>query len=439
MSAQMKHTLAALLAAAAIIIPAGAEAKEGKGHGGKGGGHEQNNGSGGGEFRGGGGKQGEPHQTRQLEDQSHAPRHVFEVRGNGNGKHARPERFAPTEMLAVGRMQKHESAGRQRWKNERHAERASRAGLESRSDRRQRNVVPYEFGEPSERGFGSGPKFNKQAAKQQRAAYQAEAKQERQWAKQQRQSLKQAARVAPVVVYERSFADYPRMARYAEAPVYRVPEAREFRSYPAYTTGYDYAPYYRSNDANSYAGWSYPQGYTGYSPSSTYSPYGPDDVGYSNAGFDGLLGGSGGLGDILVMLLPLILGDSLGLDGLTGSLGTGLLSSSLPGLRSDYGPNDYPSVGYADRVYSDQDPSFDQGLLGADQNLSGGGDLMSLVELALASGLLGGDSGSLGGLGSLLGLGGGLRLGDGFSAPDPVYAYAYPYASNTGLLSAFGI
>jgi hypothetical protein len=437
MPAQMKHTLAALLAAATIIVPASAEAKGGKGHGGEGGGHEQNHGRGGGEARGGGGggKHSEQGQARQFQDQTFAPRQAFEVRGNG--KHARPERFAPAEMFAVGRVQKHEAAGRQRWKNERHAERAPRADFKARSERRQREVVPYALGQRSERAFKSDRKFDKQLAKQQRAAYRAEAKQDRQWAKQQRQLLKKAAKVAPVVVYERAFAEYPHTVRYADAPMYGVPEARVFRSYPAYTSGYDYAPYYQSYDANSYAGWSYPQGYGGYSPYSTYSPY---DVGYSNGGIGGLLGGSsGGLGDILGALLPLILGDSLGLDGLTGSLGTGLLDSSMPGLASGYGLNEYAAAGYADPVYSYEDPSLSQGLLEADQNLSGGDDLMSLVELALGSGLLGGDSGSLGGLGGLLGLGSGLGLGNGLSAPDPVYAYADPYASNTGLLSAFGI
>jgi hypothetical protein len=440
MSAQMKHTLAALLAAAAIIVPASAEAKGGKGHGGEGGGHEQSHGGGGGgggEFRGdGGGKHGEMRQARQPQDQAFATRQVFQVRGNGNGKHARPDRFAPAEIFAIERVQEHEAAGRQRWKNERHAERAPRESFERRSNRGKRDVVHYASRQLSDRDFKSDRKFDKQLAKQQRAAYRAEAKQDRQWAKQQRQSLKQAVRVGPGI-NDRYLADYPRTVGYAAAPVYRMTEVREFRSYPAYTTGYDYAPYYQSYDTNGYAGWANPQGYVGYSPYSAYSPY---DVGYSNDGFGGLLGGSqGGLGDILVTLLPLILGDNHGLDGLTGSLGTGLLGSSMPGLTSGYALNDYSAVGYADPVYSYQDPSISQGLFEADENLSGGDDLMSLVGLALGSGLLGDNAGNLGGLGGLLGLGGGLGLGDGLSAPDPVYAYADPYASNTGLLNAFGI
>lgn len=434
MSAQMKHTLAALLSAAAIIVPPNAEAKGDKGHGGEGDGQEQNHG---GEFRGVG-KNAEQRQVRQFQDQTFAPRQDSGARGNGNGKRAKLERLAPVEIFAVGQAQRPEAAGRQRWKNERHTERASRAGFEARPEPRVREVVPYALGQRSERGFRSDRKFEMQVAKQQRAAYRAEARQERQGAKLQRQSLKQTARFAPFVAYERSFADYPRMARYADATVYRVPEVREFRSYPAYTTGYDYAPYYRSYDADGYAGWAHPQSYTGYSPYSTYSPHSPYDVGYSNAGLGGLLGGSsGGLGDILVTLLPLILGDSLGLDGLNGSLGTGLLDNAVPGLASGY-LTDHPDVGYADPVYSFQDPSISNGLLGAGQNLSGGDDLMSLVELALGSRLLGGEAGGLGGLGGLLGLGGGLGLGDGLSAPDPIYAYNDPYASNTGLLSVFG-
>ena len=433
MSAQVKHTLAALLAAAAIVAPVSAQAKGGKGHGGEGFGHEQNHGG------GGGGKHAEQRQVRSFQDQRFAPRQSFEVRGNGNPNRARRERLAPAETFAIDRMQKPEAASK-RWKNERHAERAARSSPETRSARGQRNLVPYAVAPGSERGFGFDRKMNKLVAKQQRATYRAEAKKERQWAKQPRRSLNQAARVAPAVVFDRSFADYPRTVRYAAAPIYRMPEVREFGSYPAYTSGYDYAPYYRQYDANSFVGWSYPEPYPEYSPYSTSSPYARYDAGYSNDGLGGLLGGSsGGLGDMLVTLLPLILGDSLGLDGLTGSLGTGLLGSSMPGLPSGYGLSDYPAVDYADSAYPYQEPSFSGGLLGADQNLTGGNDLMSVVQLALGSGLLGSNSGGLDGLGGLLGLGGSLGLGAGLSGPDPVYAYTDPYSSNTGLLSAFGI
>lgn len=435
MTVQMKHTLAALLAAAAIIVPPSAEAKGGKGHGGEGGGHEQN--QGGGEARGGGNKHGEQRQARQSHEQAFAPRQAFDARLDSNGNHARRERFAPIEMFAGGRAKKHEEDGRQRWKSDRHAERNARADFEHRADRRLHNVVPYVFEQRSEHASKHQLEFAKQLAKDQRSAYRAEAKQERQWAKQQRHALKQAGRAAPVVVYGRPDADYPRAVRYADAPVYRLPAVREFRNYPAYMTGYDYSPYYRSYDANSHSGWSYPLSYTGYS---AYSPHAPDDVGYGNDGRGGLFGGGGGgLGDILITLLPLVLGDSLGLDGLAGSLGTGLLGSSLPGLGSGYGLNDYPSVAYADPVYSYDDPSISQGLLGADESLSGGDDLMSLVGLALGSGSLGGDAGGLGGLGGLLGLGGGFGSGDLLGSTDPVYAYADPYASNAGMLSAFGI
>jgi len=439
MSTHNKHTLAALLAAAVIVVvPASAQAKGGKDHG-QGGGHQQNHGGGasgaGGEFRSGR-KQAEQEQARQFQDHTFTPRQRFVARENGSGKHGREERFAPPEMFAVERTQKHQSVGRARWIRERHAERAAGAPFETRTGGHLREVVPYAFDQRSERK--AERKFAQHVAKQQRAAYRAEAKQERRWAKEQRQALKQV-RTAPVVV-ESSFTDYPGAARYVDRPVYRMREVRPYWTYPTYTTTYDYAPAWGSNYVEGYPAWSYPQSYSGYAPYSNYSPYAPYDVAYSKEGLGGLFGGSGGgIGDILATLLPLVLGDSLGLDGLTGSLGSGLLGSSLPGLGSGYALNDYPAVGYADPLYSYQDPSLSAGLLDTGQSLSGGDGLMSLASLALGSGLLGGDSGSLGGLGGLLGPDDGLGLSDGLSSADPIYAYSDPYTSNTDLMGAFGV
>jgi hypothetical protein len=442
MSAQMKHSLAALLAAAAVMVPTTAEAKGGNGHGGSGG-HEQNQGGGGpGDFRGGGGnKHAELRQEHQGQVQAaQAPRQVFEIRGNGKARHARQERFALAQSFALARLaQKHEASGRQRWKDERHAARAAHSDLETRP-KRERGLIPYAYGQRIDRDFKSDRKFEKQIVKQQRATYRAEYKQERRWAKQQRQAMKQAAKGEPVVAYRRSFAGYPRVLRYSDVPAYRMAEARQFGGYPAYAPAHDYAPQYLNSDAYNYDGWSNPQGYAGWPTYSSYPAYSPYDAGYGNAGLGGLFGGGGGLGDILAALLPLVLGDNLEFGGLTsGSLGSGFLSSAMPGLAGGYGLNDYPVVDFADSQYSYADSAISPDLLGTDQTGLGGYGLMSLAGRALGSGLLGGDSGGLGGLGGLIGLGGALGLEGGLGLSDPDYAYADPYASNTSLLSAFGV
>ena len=425
MSAQMKHTLAALLAAAAIIVPASAEAKGDKGRGGGGGGHEQNHVTrGGGEARGGGKKHGEQRDARAIEDQRPVPQRGFEARGNGNANHARAERSAPARMSAGGRSRHHDNAGPGRWADERHVERRARADSGRRADRPIHNSVAHAYEQRSEL-----------AAKSERKV----AKRERDWVKQERRALRQARKAAPVVVYERSLDNYRRAFRYADAPVYRVPERRDVTSYPAYATGSSDASYYRSYDASSYPEWSYPQNYSAYSAYDIQSPYGSYDPGYGDGGLGGLFGGGGGLGEILGTLLPLILGESLGLDGLTGSLGSGLADNSLPGLESGYGPDDYSAAAYEDPLNSLADPSVDFGLLGADENLSGGDGLMSLVELALGSGLLVGDAAGLGGIGDLLAAGDGFDSGDLPGSADPIYAYTDPYASNAGLLKAFGV
>ena len=92
-------------------------------------------------------------------------------------------------------------------------------------------------------------------------------------------------------------------------------------------------------------------------------------------------------------------------------------------------------------LYSDpyQDAYLEDGMLGDGQSLLGGDSLMSLVELALASGLLGGDLGGLGGLGGLLGLGGGLGFDGRLGLADPVYAYDNPYSPPGGLLAGWGV
>jgi hypothetical protein len=440
MSAHFKRTLAALLATASLVAPSVAEAKGDKGGGAKHEAREQSQDNGG-ETRGGGHKQREERQARPAQQQpAYAPHQsvAFEARGNGEGKRAKRDRPAPTEVFAVAdRSEKRQSIRSSRWKHDRHVNVVELERVEPRQTHREGKVVQRASAQDRDGGFEAERKLEKHVAKRQRAAYRAAAKQERRWVKEQRQDLKQAAKVEPVVAYQRSFDDARRSVRYIDAPVYVVPQVGTYRSYPSYGSGYDYAPRYLTSDAYGYAGSYYPQSYSAWP---AYSPY---DVGYAGSGLGGLFGGGGGLGDILVTLLPLLLGDTLGMGGFaTDPLGTGLLGGyATPDFAAGYDPYYQPAMDYAAPVYSEpyQDAYLDQGLLGGDQSLFGSDSLMSLIGLALGSGLLGGDAGGLGGLGGLLGLGGGLGLDGGLGLSDPNYAYANPYAYDGGFLASLGL
>lgn len=442
MSTPMKRSLTALLVAAAVVLPSTADAKGGKDGRGEHEAGEQSRG-GGDDTRGGGNRHREERHVQEVQPQrDYAPRPsaAFEARGDGHGKRARREGHAAAEAFAVaGRRQNRQSARIARWKDHR-----SKEIRQERSQPRpffeERQVGQRQFTRKDDQRSKPDRKFQKQLAKQQRAVVRAEAKQERRWVKQQRQAFKQASKVERVVAYDRSFADSDRPVRNDAVPLYRVPEVTSYRTYPS---AYDYSPRYLTNDAYGYAGSYYP---LGYSASPAYWPYdiAYGDVGYDDAGLGGLFGGGGGgLGDILVTLLPLLLGDALGFGGFgTDPLGAGLLGGyATPDFAGGYEPYYEPALGYSAPLYSDpyQDAYFDDGMLGNGGSLLGGDSLMSLVELALASGLLGGDQGGLGGLGGLLGVGGGLGLDGGLGVADPVYAYADPYSNSGGLLAGLGI
>jgi hypothetical protein len=162
----------------------------------------------------------------------------------------------------------------------------------------------------------------------------------------------------------------------------------------------------------------------------------------------GLFGGGGGeLEDILVTLLPFLLGDSLGFGGFApDQLGADLLGSSLdaPNYAANYSPYYQPELNYGAPAYGDpyQSALVGDDIMSAEQSDLGGDGLMSLLEVALGSGLLGGDMAGLGGFGGGLGdLGGlgGLMGSSGLGAPDPVYAYSDPYSDQRGLLTGWGV
>lgn len=463
MSAQ-KNTLAALLAAAVIVVPAAVEAKPGKDRGGQGGGHEQSRGDGGGgEFRGAGNKHREARQSPQAMDRpARAPRQAFQGRGvggkhrearqarramervasaprqasetRGTGKQSRVERSARAERFAIGGQQQRETAKPKRSQREREPHRAVRAAFDATPHRGAREVASYMGDSRRFPGPQLSRKVEKQIARQQRAAYRAEAKQERQWSRHQRQVLA----VAPVAIYPQSFATYTRDVHYAYGPTYRASPIRAFSGYPTYPAAYDYAPRYASNEAYRYGSWSYPQNYSGWSDSPSYAVYSPYDAGYGNNGLDGLFGGGGGLGDILVALLPLLLGDNLGLGGLTGGgLDTGILGNTMSGFAGSYGPSSYSPIDYAEPTYPYHDATVIQGWQGADQVPLGGEGLVSLLPLALQSGLFGGEFGGIGA--GLLGLGGNLGAGDGLGMSGQGLGYSPTDATNAGVLGAFGL
>lgn len=422
MSAHIKQTLAALLAAAAVVAPAVGEAKDGKDRGAKHEAREQSRG--GADGRGGSHKQREARQHRSFEQRaSHSPRIAFETRANGGGKRAKHDR--KSEVFA--------GADRP---NQRRYEKAEPKRFDVRSRHDEAEVVRRTYAQPDQRSYKSARKVELHIAKQQRAAYQAEAKQERRWAKQQHQAFKHAARVAPDMVYARSFADGYYPARNAAAPAYFAPRVR---AYPVYSPRYDYAPLYWANDDDRYSSSLYPQSIY---QSPAYAPYG---VGYGDAGLGGLLGGgSGSIEALLVALLPALLGGDPGLGDLaTDSLGSGLIGGhGTPDFAGAYEPYYQYDVGYSSA--SDLDgysaAYADQGIVGPGQSMFGAGNgIASLASLALGSGLLGGDGGGLGGLGGLLGLGGSLGLDGSWGQSDPTYAHSDPYTSNGSLLTSLGI
>ena len=449
MSAQIKGTLAALLVAAAVAAPSSAHAKGGKDGDPKHEAGEQSRG-GGAETRGEGKKHREDRHAQLVQhqpDYASRPSVVFEARGNREGKRAKRERHAPVQDFAVAdRAQKRHSARIARWNDDRPSKVGKRQRSEARPFLDQQDAVRSRFAREDDLRPKLHRNVEKRIAKQARAANRAEEKRERRWVKQERRVLKQAAKVAPVLVYDRSSADLGRVVRYDEAPLYLAPEARPYRTY---ASAYGYSPRYPTNDAYSYGRSYYP---LGYSALPAYSPYdlrygygdvGYGDVGYGDAGLAGLFGGGGGgLGDILVTLLPLLFGETLGLGGFaTDPLGAGLLGGyATPDLAGGYEPYYQPALDHWAPVYSRpyQDAYPDDGM-GEGQALLGGDSLMSLVELALASGLLGGELGGLGGLGGLLGLGGGLGFDSGLGLADPVHAYADPYSAPGGLLAGWGV
>jgi hypothetical protein len=448
MSAQ-KNTLAALLAATVIIAPAVAEAKPGKDRGAEDAGKDHKRGGG-----GGGEKHRQAWQPAQAAPQpAFAPsQQVLADRGD-NRKQMRQERKGRAERFAAELRQQQAPGKPPRW--EREAERQAKRQRAERfvvADRPER-VARATRAAVAERGWQPeariSRKAEKQLARQQKEIGRAIARQQRQWGGERRQALRQVVAAVPVAVpvavYQPAFAEGWGAPRYTAQPVYVAPAVATYgdwaRYAPAAPYGYAYPAAYAGTPAYADGSWPYSQGYDPYPSDAGYAPY---DAGYGSAGLGGLFGGGGGFGEIIAALLPLLLGDSLGLGGLGGGLlGGGLLDGALsggaiPGLGGELGA---APVGYAEPAYAYQDAPFGETLPGGlDQGLLGGGDgLMSLLPLVLQSGLFGGGSDSLGGLADLGGaLGLGTGLGDGLGLANSDFAYAAPYVPG-GELPSFPI
>lgn len=222
-----------MLVAAAVAASSTADAKGGKGGHAK---HEAGEQSPGAraETRGGGNKHREDRHAQRVQhqpDYASRPSVVFEARGNGEGKRAKHERHAPVQDFAVAdRAQQRHSARIARWNDDRPSKVGKRQRSESGRFLDERDAARPRFARKDDLRSKSDRKVEKRIAKQARAAFRAEDKRERRWVKQERRVLKQASKVAPVLVYDRPFADLGRVVGYDGAPLLLAPETRPYRT-----------------------------------------------------------------------------------------------------------------------------------------------------------------------------------------------------------------
>jgi hypothetical protein len=226
MATHVRQSLVAMLVAAAVAVPSSAQAKGGKDGGPK---HEARQESRGGGAGGGGGRD-------KQRGQQHSPRferHVgggqaapaMFVREHREPKHAKRERHRAIEVFSVAeRPNRRHSAKAARWKIER-----SLAPERQRSYVRERGASGPKLSRKHDGAFKQEGKAEKRALKEKLAVGRADDKRERRWAKQQRRTLKQASKIAPVGIYDRLYADTPRLTRYVEAPLYLTPQATPYR------------------------------------------------------------------------------------------------------------------------------------------------------------------------------------------------------------------